>query len=234
MTKQRSEARTALAQAINERVAAIANLNDARSAASKAAEHVYDARKMLNELRETNVTPASSNAVIAGLASGSLDVLELDHPRAELRAKIEAAEQELSAWQSARKVAEEAVPGRERAVEWAQRKSRDAAIMVLRESGTAERLMTGLDELRADYLSRRVALMYIEHLASAYVVEHGDRPEDDETICRVRGALSDSARAEFAVGTRPDHHPTTKQWESALVALMADADAALPTSGDSP
>ena len=228
MSKDRSPARAALAQSINEHTAAMANLNDARSAASKAVEHVYDARKKLDELRETNIAPASSAAVISGLASGSLDVLELDRPRAELRAKIEAAEQELNAWQSARKVAEEAVPGRERAVEWAQRKSRDAAIMVLRESGAAERLMTGLDELRADYLSRRVALMFIEHLASAYCVEHGGRPEDDETICRVRGALSDSGRAEFAVGTRPDQHPAMKAWEAALTELMSSADAELP------
>ncbi len=224
MTKQRSEARTALAQAINERVAAIANLNDARSAASKAAEHVYDARKKLEELRETNVTPASSAAVIAGLASGSLDVLELDRPRAELRAKIEAAEAELNAWQSARKVAEEAVPVRERAVEWVERNLRSAAIAVLRESVPVAQLADELDKLQEEVIARRLALKYLWL--------HDALPADNKE--RVEHLLNSPSMLPLANFTPPEfvNHPTTKTWENALTNLMTNADANLPICGE--
>ncbi|MGO9238255.1 MAG: hypothetical protein ACLP4V_30740, partial [Methylocella sp.] len=188
------------------------------------AEHVYDARKKLEELRETNVTPASSAAVIAGLASGSLDVLELDRPRAELRAKIEAVEQQLNAWQSARKVAEEAVPGRERAVEWSQRKLHDAAIAVLRESNAFAPLADDLDELQERVIEKRLALKFLWL--------HSAVPNDDKE--RVESLLNKFGMMPLANFTPAEfvNHPTTKQWESALVALMADADAALPTFGD--
>ena len=72
----------------------------------------------------------------------------LINPRAELRAKIEAAEQELHAWQSAREVAVESVPARERALEWSQRKLHDAAIAVLKESAPVAQLADELDDLQ--------------------------------------------------------------------------------------
>ena len=181
----RTEARASLAQAINSHVAAIANLNDARSAASKAAEHVYDARKKLEELRETNVTPASSAAVISGLASGSLDVLGLDHPRTELRAKIETTEQELSAWQSARKVAEEAVPGARARRRVGQRKSRDAAIMVLRESGIRRTFDDRSRQAPEPIIYRDELLSCISNVSRAHIaLNMAAGTEDDETIAK--------------------------------------------------
>jgi len=214
----RTEARASLAQAINEHVAAQANLNDARSAASKASEHVWDTRKKLEELRGTDVAPASSNAVISGLASGSLDVLELDRPRAELRAKIETTEQELNAWQAARKVAEESVPVRERAVEWSQRAVRDAAIAVLRESGAFMPLINELDELQERVIEKRLSLKFL--------LLHGAVPDDDkqhvEHLLNVQMPLSHYTPPQCV------NHPVTQQYEAVLAALMANADAAIP------
>lgn len=43
--------------------------------------------------------------------------------------------------------------------------------------------------------------------------------KNDEFICRIRGALSDAARAEFIVGNRPDQHPATKAWENTLACV---------------
>ena len=216
----RTEARASLAQAINSHVAAIANLNDARSAASKAAEHVYDARKKLNELRETNIAPASSAAVISGLASGSLDVLELDRPRAELRAKIETTEQELSAWQSARKVAEEAVPGRERAVEWTQRALHDAAVAVLRESNAFAPLTAELDELQERVIEKRLALKFL--------FLHGAVPDDGKQhvaslLNKYAWQPTDCFTPQECIG-----HLVTRQWENLLTELMRNADTEIP------
>lgn len=219
MTKQRSEAHTALAQSINEHVAATANLNDARSAASKAAEHVWGVRAWLEELKTTNVALASSDAVICGLASGSLDVLELDRPRAESRAKIQAAEQELAAWQSARKVAEEAVPVRERAVENAQRKLRDAAIAVIRESAPVTQLADELEELQARVIEMRLSLKFLLLR---------DAISDDDTRQRVEHLLNVQIPASHYTPSECVNHSMTQQWEAVLTTLMTDPDAAIP------
>jgi len=177
-------------------------------------------RARLEELKTTNVALASGDTIICGLASGSLDVLELDRPRAESRAKIEAAEQELSAWQSAREVAVESVPARERALEWSQRKLRDAAIAVIRESAPVTQLADELEELQGRVIRRRLALKYLWL--------HGAVPDGDKE--RVERLLNKFGMMPLANFTPAEfvNHPTTKQWEAVLTALMTNADANLP------
>jgi len=61
------------------------NLEDARSAASKAADHIFDAKQRLAALREDEANAGCPEAAfISRLASGAaVDVLELDRPGAD-------------------------------------------------------------------------------------------------------------------------------------------------------
>jgi chromosome segregation ATPase len=86
----------------------------------------------LETAREQPAQLADSNTLIAGLASGSLDVLELDRPQAEARQRIEALEAQVDAWTRARDVAEKSIPVRETALGIARMKADAAARELVR------------------------------------------------------------------------------------------------------
>jgi chromosome segregation ATPase len=220
MSKERTKARAALAAAINQHIAATADLNDARSASSKASEHLYSARTRLAELKDTHVAPASSDAVIAGIASGDFDIATLDRPAAELHEKIERAHQDISAWERARDVAQQSIKPREEAIERAQRALHDAAINVLKESVHVAQLADELDELQERVIAKRLALKYL--------FLHGAIPDDDKQ--RVESLLNKYGSLPLANFTPVEFvgHPTMKSWENTLINLMANADAAIP------
>jgi len=117
------------------------------------------------------------------------------------------------------------VPGRERAVERAQRAVRDAAVAVLRESNAFAPLTDELDELQDRVIEKRLALKFL--------LLCGAVPDDDRQ--RVESLLNRHAMLPLSNFTPPEYvgHPVTKAWENTLTNLMANADAELPIFGES-
>jgi hypothetical protein len=188
------------------------NLEDARSAARKAGEYVFDAKQRLAALREDNAK-AYPEAFISSLASGAdVDVLELDRPAAEWRAQIEAAEQELAAWRRAHEAAEAAIQDREKPITMSAFKVDSAAREVIRNSDAVARLTDGLEAMQQEVARRRSALQFL--------ALRGLLPETEkEGVARL-------LRADF------DTH-VDNAWQAAFDELKRDADALLPV-GNSP
>jgi type I site-specific restriction endonuclease len=200
--------RSLLRQAIADAETAQHNLADAQSAASKAEDRVYDANHCLAALRESNVTAGFPEAFISRLASGAeVDVLALDRPAAECRAKIDVAEQELVAWRGVHEAAKTAIQDRERLVPILEHKVAEAARDVIRNSEAVARLMDGLAAMQDDVARRRGALHF---LMSKQLLPEGAK----ESVARI-------LRADF------DSHLDT-EWQSAFDDLKRDADAPLP------
>jgi hypothetical protein len=88
MTVYTETPRNVLRAAIADAKTARRNLEDARSAASKAADHIFDAKQRLAALREDSTGVDLPDNFISRLAAGDVGVLELA-PAAECRAKIE-------------------------------------------------------------------------------------------------------------------------------------------------
>jgi hypothetical protein len=208
MTVYTETPRNVLRAAIADAETARRNLDDARSAARKAEDHVYDAKQRLAALREGNATAGYPEAFISRLASGAeVDVLELDRPAAECRSRIEAAEQEVAAWRRVHEAAKSAVNDHERACPILEHRVADAAREVIRNSEAVARLTDGLEAMQDDVARRRGALQFLLH----------------------KQLLPDSAKADVAHLLRADvdSHLDT-EWQSAFDALKRDADAVLP------
>jgi predicted nucleic acid-binding Zn-ribbon protein len=204
----RDPGRKALRAAIADAETARRNLEDARSAARKAEDHVYDAKHRLAALREDNAKAGVPEAFLSRLADDNeLDVLELDRPGAECRARIDTAEQEVATWRRVHEAAKLAVNDRERHLPLLGHKVADAARDVIRNSEAAARLMDGLAAMQDDVARRRGALQFLLH----------------------KQLLPDSAKADVAHLLRADvdSHLDT-EWQAAFDDLKRDADAPLP------
>jgi hypothetical protein len=151
--------RDLLRAAIADAATARRNLDDARSAADKAYDHVCDANRRLAALREGNANAGYPEAAfISKLAAGAdVDVLELDRPAAECRSRIDTAEQEVATWRRVHEAAKLAVNDRERHLPLLGHKVADAARDVIRNSEAVARLMDGLEVMQDDVSRRRAA-----------------------------------------------------------------------------
>jgi len=147
MTVYTETPRNVLRAAIADAKTARRNLEDARSAASKAADHIFDAKQRLAALREDSTGVDLPDNFISRLAAGDVGVLELA-PAAECRAKIEGAEQELDAWRRARDAAEAAIQDREKRITMSAYRVDSAAREVVRSSDAVARLMDGLEAMQ--------------------------------------------------------------------------------------
>jgi hypothetical protein len=107
-------------------------LKDARAAASNAQQRLWAARSTVDELRERPVPQADANSLISNLAGGDFDICTLDKPQVDARAALEQAEREMVAWQSARDLAEQTIPGRETALGMAHMTAESAARELVR------------------------------------------------------------------------------------------------------
>jgi hypothetical protein len=205
MKDRQPHERDALRQAIADAETARRNLADARSAASKAEDRVYDAKHRLAALREGSANAGIPEAFLSRLADDNeLDVLELDRPAAECRAKIEGLEQELVTWRNVCEAAKTAIQDRERHVPILEHKVADAARDVIRNSDAVARLMDGLAALQDDVARRRGALQFL----------------------MLKQLLPEAAKADVARILRADLDSyTDNAWPAALDALMRDADA---------
>jgi len=201
--------RSLLRQAIADAETARRNLADAHSAASKAYDHVSDAKQRLAALREDNAKAGSHVSFISRLASGAdVDVLELDRPAADdCRAKIDAAEQELAAWRRAREVAEAAIHEREKLITMSAYKVDSAAREVVRNSDAVAWLTDGLEAMQDEVSRRRGALQFLT----------------------LRQLLPEAAKESVARLLRADFDShTDNAWPAAIDELRRDADAPLP------
>jgi hypothetical protein len=208
MTVYTETPRNVLRAAIADAKTARRNLEDAHSAARKAEDHVYGAKQRLAAAREDNANAGYPEAFISRLASGAdVDVLELDRPAAECRAKIEHAEQEVAAWCRAHEAAKAAVNDREKHVPILEHKVSESARDVVRNSEAVARLMDGLAAMQDDVARRRGALQFL--------TRNGLLPEPQ------KAAVAHLLRADL------DSY-ADNAWPAALDALMRDADAVLP------
>jgi chromosome segregation ATPase len=214
MTVYTETPRNVLRAAIADAETARRNLDDAHSAARKAEDHVYDAKQRLAALREGNATAAGyPEAFISRLADDNeLDVLELDRPGAECRAKIDTAEQDVAAWRRVHEAAKAAIQDRERHVPILEHRVADATRDVIRNSEAVARLMDGLEVMQQEVGRRRGALHFLMH--KQLVAE---------------GAKADVARL---LRADCDSHDADNAWQSALDALLRDADAVLPGNNE--
>lgn len=206
MTVYTETPRNVLRAAIADAETARLNLDDARSAARKAEDHVYDAKQRLAALREDSTGVDLPDNFISRLAGGDVGVLELA-PGAECRARVDAAEQEAAVWRNVHEAATALVNDLERRLPILQHKVADAGRDVVRHSEAAARLMDGLAEMQVEVGRRRGALQFL--LSKQLVADTAK-----ESVARI-------LRADF------DSDPAIA-WQSGLDALMRDADAVLP------
>jgi hypothetical protein len=167
-------ARLALATAIDERDAAVRALDDASGAAEKAREAYYSAEDRAADLRKFAAEAEKSpDEVVAALSSGGdIDILNIERPRAELLAQIEVADEKVSAWRRALDLAEGAVPVRERAVDWAERKVKQRAAEVFATQIDVPKLLAEAEQAAQMIVGLRVRLMFVRSLIPSESPEH--------------------------------------------------------------
>jgi hypothetical protein len=216
LVTSRDEAREALAAAIADEATARKNLSDAHAAAEKAESLVWAASARLTALREDAAKASPAGAIIASLAAGNTDVLDIDRPQAETRAKIENAEQELAAWRRAREAAEAEIAPRENSLDWASRHLKDAVVEVMR-TADVDALLENAERARDALLAERCRLMELCELLPRFSPEWQ----------AVEAFLSHPFLMHESTGGWKDH-PAAQTWRAAFDQLHVDASAPLP------
>ena len=166
----RDPARDALAAAIDDEAVARKNLDDARSAADKARGLVWSSEDRLTALREAAANERPADAIVAALAAGQLDVAVLDRPQAESSAKLEGAEQEVSAWRRAREAADTEIAPREEALEKAQRRVKQAVAEVMRTVDVGA-LLEAAERTQERLVAERARLLQLRALLPSFSAE---------------------------------------------------------------
>jgi hypothetical protein len=216
LVTSRDASREVLAAAISDVEVARKNLDDARAAAAKAEECVWSAADKVAALRESAAQARPADAIVAALAAGAVDVAELDRPQAETRAKIEGAESELSAWRRALAAAEAAIPVRENALDWCQRRLRDAVSEVVR-TADIDAMLASAEQARDVLIAHRAELMQIQ----------SSLPWLSPEQKKIDGFLSSPFLLHESTGGWREH-PVVAQWRNAFDQLHVDCDTTLP------
>jgi hypothetical protein len=209
--------RAELAAAIAAAETARRNLEIARVAADKAENRVFEAREKLEVLRAREPANASPDSMLESLAAGAaFDVLELEMPDAEARAREEKAERDIAAWRHARDIAERAIPDRELAVQRADRKVEIAARAVVGAAFDADQMIVEAEEAAASIVEKRIILLHLRTL-----LEDGDdRKAIDNFLARPW--LSHEFNCAWQT------HPVLDPYRAAYAALTRDAAAPMP------
>ncbi|OAI28693.1 hypothetical protein A1351_11355 [Methylosinus sp. R-45379] len=215
----RDPARVALAEAIQDAVTARQNLDDARAAATTAERHSWRASERLDAARAEAGNLGRPEAFIASLASGAaINVLELDRPAADARAKVETAEAELDAWRKARDTAKGLIPDRARTVEYAERRVTAAAAEVVRQSIDVDALLREAEDAQAAVVGKRAALIQLRNIL----------PDGAEREA-IQAFLALPWLAHEGNGRWKDH-ASVQSLSDAIQTLLRDADAELRIS----
>jgi colicin import membrane protein len=213
MTKtEASTARAALAHAIEEEHVARQNLADARAAVDKAKGHAWRAESDLDKLHRQAEEPPDADAMLAQIAAG--DVAELARPASELRSRIADGEEHVDVWRKARAVAEQSIPIREEALDWAQTRVANAVSAVVAGETNIDAMIAVTVEAQETALRRRAALLGV-----ARSLAHGSAERR-----RLEDFLAEAWLAPL------EDLPAAVAWEAARTALKADPNAPLPTS----
>ena len=216
LASSRDGSREALAAAIDDEAVARKNLDDARSAAEKARGLVWAAEDRLAALREDAAQAQPAGALIASLAAGNADIAELERPQVETSAKLEGAEQEVSAWRRAREAADNEIAPREKALQKAQRRIKDAVEEVMR-TVDIDAIIARAERARDTLIAERCRLAQICEAL----------PWFSEERKAVESFLSHPFLAHEA-GDGWKDHAAVEPWRAAVDALHRDPDAALP------
>jgi hypothetical protein len=220
----RAEARENLTAAI----AAVDNakelLAQAKAAAAAGLDRSIDLSNKIEALKiKLPQLPSAppAGAVLSALSAG--DVLDVElSPRAKAAAEIAELEATRDQLRRARDLAESEVETRKRAVEYARLRAHRAAVEVLKRSGAAERLLSGLADLQEQVVRRRVALRF---LAAFKAIPQSEQVAV-ETLLSANRELPGLPMQSGNVDWRG--HPTHADWYRALALLERDADAPLP------
>jgi hypothetical protein len=219
---QRAQAREQLANAINAVDDARARLDEAKAAVEAGWDRMITAGNRLDALKaklpQLSSAPAAAE-VISALAAGSNT--ETRSPRAVAESEIAALEGSREQLRRAIETAEREVETRKRAVEHARLRAHRAATGVLRASGAAGRLMSGLEAMQAEVIRRRVALRFLAAFKAI--------PKDE--VAAVEALLSaDRELPGLPIygGNDWRNHPAHAAYYDALALLERDADARLP------
>jgi hypothetical protein len=139
---------------------------------------MYEAIGKLDELRLVEpATGASQDHVLEALAAAGSDfnVLGLEMPDAEARAREEKAERDIAAWRRAHDIATKAIPDRQQAVERAERAVEIAARVVIGKSFDVGQMIAEAEEAAAAIVKRRIRLMhlrpFLEDVAARQAIE---------------------------------------------------------------
>lgn len=216
MAKQQSPSRAALAEAVANLQSAERALKDAKDAAANAQRETWAARDKAEELRERPVPQADANSLIAGLASGDVDVMTLDRPQAAARAALEAAEQKAAVWQSARELAAQAVPIRESALGWAKMKADAAARELVRAEVHIDKLLDEAKATAAQLLAQRAVLRAVQ---SALDPMSPEAKAIDAFLAPIPADCFNGAAST---------HPAAQPWRMAFKMLVDHPDTPLP------
>jgi hypothetical protein len=210
--------RAELAAAIADAEAARKRLEIARTAAANAETHLYEAHGKLEELRKLAPENGSSpDRLLESLAAAgsNFEGSALEVPEEAARRAEAKVENDIVSWRRAHKIAEQAIPGRQAAVDCAGREVEKAARAVIGSSCDVGKLVADAEIAAAAIIDQRSRLMNLRtHLdgdANAAVDNFLARPW-----------LLHEMNGEWM------NHPAAAQYRDAHAALMLDATAPLP------
>jgi hypothetical protein len=216
----RAAARQQLADAIAGVDAAQELLAQAKAAAAAGLDRSIDLSNKIEALKiKLPQLPSAppAGAVLSALSAG--DVLDVElSPRAKAAAEIAELEATRDQLRRARDLAESEVETRKRAVEYARLRAHRAAVEVLKRSGAAERLLSGLADLQEQVVRRRVALRFLLSFKAI--------PPSEQAA--VESLLSDRELPGPPGYGNWRNHPAHAAYYNALATLERDADARLP------
>jgi hypothetical protein len=179
---------------------------------------MYEAIGALEDLRAVEPVNASQDHLEAlAAADGAFDIQALGMPGAEARAREEKAERDIAAWRHAHVHAEQAIPDRKLAVEYADRKVENAARAVVGKSFDIPRLIAEAEEAQAGVVEKRIRLIYARGLR---IEDEGDRAAIERFLSH-QWLLHEGDESW-------KHHPVIVAHKAAFEDLMRDAAAPVP------
>lgn len=216
----RAQARQALADAIAGVDTARARLAEARRAADLATDRAIELRNRIDALSEqlSLAKATAPDGIIAALLRG--DDMQTERSPTEIaRAEFDALQGQLDAVRQARQIAEDEVGRRKEAIGLAEMRVKRMVGGMLRASGAAEHLLTGLLDLEREVIRRRVGL--------AVLLRNDGVPVP--LLSEVERILDGHA---LPTRSSPADHwannPASQAWAAALATLERDPDARLP------
>jgi hypothetical protein len=207
---ERSPARVALAESIDELRALEAQIATAESARRVTWAAITRAEEALEEFRRDKPFLESTGARLVEALAGGDEFSVAEIVRTDDReARERELQKDINTWIAARDEIRQQIGELDRKREWAESKIKDRAKAVVCEAGVIAALRDGLDELQAEVARRRRALRFASECFPPG--DHGNIPTylatTGEALTKYRGSA---------------------EWDSAFRALCENPDATLP------